>query len=157
IRNSITNLSPQDTKNPATLGQWDHPRPGLPIWMVAPPCLIQSLTVTFTKPLLLPADHYFFVPQVLASDPNVHFLWLSAPRPIVFGTPFNTDLQAWIRNADLEPDWLRVGTDIVGGGVTFNASFTLSGSLPTVYEYDFYKAGTTTVAAALVFPGLLRD
>jgi len=32
----------------------------------------------------------------------------------------------WIRNADLDPDWLRVGTDIVGG-TTFNGSFSLSG------------------------------
>jgi hypothetical protein len=33
----------------------------------------------------------------------------------------------WIRNADLEPDWLRVGTDIVGD-TTFNGSFSLSGT-----------------------------
>ena len=34
-----------------------------------------------------------------------------------------------MRNANLEPDWLRVGTDIVGGSAapTFNAVFTLSG------------------------------
>jgi hypothetical protein len=40
-----------------------------------------------------------------------------------------TDLQAWIRNEDLQPDWLRVGTDIVGGNPvpTFNAAFTLAG------------------------------
>jgi hypothetical protein len=32
----------------------------------------------------------------------------------------------------LDPDWLRVGTDIVGGGATaptFNAAFSLDGTL----------------------------
>jgi hypothetical protein len=86
--------------------------------------------VTFSTPFLLPADHYFFVPLVqLAGSGN--FLWLSAPRPIVApGTPFSPDLQSWIRNASLDPDWLRVGTDIVGGAPapTFNAAFTLTGT-----------------------------
>ena len=46
------------------------------------------------------------------------FLYLSAPRPIVApGTPFRrvADLQAWIRNSSLAPDWLRIGTDIIDG------------------------------------------
>jgi hypothetical protein len=48
-------------------------------------------------------------------------------KPIIApGTPFSPDLQEWIRNAELDPDWLRVGTDIVGG-VTFNATFSLAG------------------------------
>jgi len=84
--------------------------------------------VTFTKPLVLPADHYFFVPQVQVSGGD--FLWLSAPRPIVApGTLFAPDLQSWIRNAGLDPDWLRVGMDIVGGtpAPAFNATFSLSG------------------------------
>jgi hypothetical protein len=36
----------------------------------------------------------------------------------------------WIRNADLDPDWLRVGTDIVDDALppTFNGSFLLSGT-----------------------------
>lgn len=83
--------------------------------------------VNFLTPFDLPADHYFFVPQVLLSDPNDHFLWLSAPKPIVSGTPFAPDLQTWIRNEDLAPDWLRVGTDVVGAG-TFNAVFSLEGN-----------------------------
>jgi hypothetical protein len=84
-------------------------------------------SVTFNPPFTLPPDHYFFVPQVALSSGQ--FYWLSAPRPITGGTgPFNPDLQTWIRNANLEPDWLRVGTDIVGTG-TFNASFSLNGTV----------------------------
>lgn len=94
--------------------------------------------VTFTTPFSLPADHYFFVPQVEMK--NGEFYWLSAPRPIVApGTPFPpgfTDLQTWIRNEDLAPDWLRIGTDIVGGATppTFNAAFSLSGEPSEVPE-----------------------
>ena len=65
-----------------------------------------------------------------------NFLWLSAPKPIVGGTgPFTGDLQAWIRNdgaGAIGPDWLRIGTDIVGGvggamPPTFNMTFSLIG------------------------------
>ena len=104
-------------------------------------------TVTFTTPFSLPPGHYFFVPQVAVTGGE--FLWLSAPRPIVPpGTPFpqgNTDLQSWIRNENLAPDWLRVGTDIVGppptGGSapTFNAAFSLTGfTVPAVAGEDPY-------------------
>ena len=86
-----------------------------------------QFNVTFTSPLTLDPDHYFFVPQVSLGDPNQHFLWLSASRPIdSTGTPFTPDLQAWIRNAQLDPDWLRIGTDVVGQG-TFNMAFSLAG------------------------------
>jgi hypothetical protein len=91
--------------------------------------------VTFADPFLLPADHYFFVPQVQLDAGD--FLWLSAAKPIdpaSGGIPFPvgfTDLQSWTRDDisknNLEPDWLRVGTDIVGAGA-FNASFSLSGT-----------------------------
>jgi hypothetical protein len=87
--------------------------------------------IKFTTPINLPIDHYFFVPQVELS--NGDFFWLSAPKPIGGpGTPFNPDLQSWIRNGNLDPDWLRIGTDIVGGTTppTFNASFSLSGTVP---------------------------
>jgi len=87
-----------------------------------------EFTFSLTTPFDLPADHYFFVPQVELSNGN--FFWLSGTRPIVPpGTPFMPDLQAWIRNADLDPDWLRVGTDIVDGTTppTFNGAFTLTG------------------------------
>jgi hypothetical protein len=89
--------------------------------------------VTFTNPFTLPPGHYFFVPQVEVTGGE--FLWLSAPKPIVPpGTSFPpgfTDLQEWIRNENLAPDWLRVGTDIVGGSAapTFNATFSLAGEV----------------------------
>jgi hypothetical protein len=93
-----------------------------------------SFNVTFTTPFDLPADHYFFVPQVLLTSGD--FFWLSAPKPIVPpGTPFPpgfTDLQTWMRNGDLDPDWSRVGTDITHQG-PFNGTFSLSGS-PSVPE-----------------------
>ncbi len=92
-----------------------------------------QFTVTFTTPFVLPSgDHDFFIPQVQVTGGE--FYWLSSARPIVSpGTPFPagvTDLQAWIRNANLDPDWLRVGTDIVGGTTppTFNGTFSLTGA-----------------------------
>jgi hypothetical protein len=90
-----------------------------------------QFNVLFTTPISLPADHYFFRPEVGLSSGN--FLWLSAPKPIVPpGTPFPAgfnDLQTWIRNADLKPDWSRIGTDITHQG-PFNAAFTLTGTVP---------------------------
>jgi len=87
-----------------------------------------QISVSFTTPFGLSADQYFFVPQVQLA--NGDFFWLSAPRPIVPpGTPFPpgfTDLQSWTRDQFLEPDWLRVGTDITGQG-PFNTTFTLNG------------------------------
>jgi hypothetical protein len=86
-----------------------------------------QIDITFTPPIVLPADHYFFRPEV---DVDGGFLYLSAPRPIEApGTPFTGDLQAWIRNSDLKPDWLRIGTDIIAGTPvqTFNMAFSLTG------------------------------
>jgi len=99
--------------------------------------------ITFNTPFLLPPGHYFFVPQVQVA--NGEFLWLSAPKPIVGGTPFLPDLQSWTRDAALDPDWLRIGTDIVGGATppTFNATFSLTGT--SVPE----PATMTLVAGAL--------
>jgi len=84
------------------------------------------INVTFTTPFSLPADHYFFIPQVKLSSGT--FLWLSAAGPTA-----TTDLQAWIRNQALDPGWLRVGTDIVGGATPprFNGAFSLQGNLST--------------------------
>jgi hypothetical protein len=103
-----------------------------------------QFNVSFTAPFNLPAGHYFFVPQVNLSSGD--FFWLSAAGPALF----TGDLQAWIRNGNLDPDWLRQGTDIVGGGATapkFNDSFSLVGTLP--------DSGSTfvlfTCAAAILF------
>lgn len=85
-----------------------------------------SFQVTFTTPFVLPADHYFFKPTVGVSSGGA-FLWLSTATP----PQFTGDLQSWIRNANLDPDWLRIGTDIVGGATPprFNAAFSLSGQV----------------------------
>ena len=88
--------------------------------------------VSFTTPFDLAAGHYFFIPQVALSAGD--FLWLSSVRPRVPpATPFAPDLQAWARDQNLDPDWLRIGTDIVGPPVTgaqpptFNLAFSLAG------------------------------
>lgn len=106
-----------------------HPAPGNVTGGEGPMTGTELLfNTTFTTPLFLPAGHYFFIPQVDVT--NGEFLWLSAPKPIVLpGTAFTPDLQSWIRDANLAPDWLRIGTDIIGGSPipTFNASFSLQG------------------------------
>jgi hypothetical protein len=92
-----------------------------------------QFTVTFTTPLVLPTDHYFFIPQVQVTGGE--FYWLSGTRPLVApgATPFTPDLQTWTRNEALDPDWLRVGTDILGAG-TFNGAFTLNGTVAAIPE-----------------------
>src|SRR6476646_1449622 len=83
-----------------------------------------EITITLTGPIILPAGDYFFRPEVLLTSGD--FLYLSAPKVI----PAPKDLQAWIRNSNLAPDWLRIGTDVVGGGATaptFNMTFSLAG------------------------------
>jgi hypothetical protein len=99
-----------------------HPRPNQTTTGDGPVAgKMVQFDVVFSEPLDLPADHYFFVPQVELPGRQGNFLWLSAPHP-----QFTGDLQMWIRNSNLDPDWLRVGTDIVGG-TTFNGSFSLIG------------------------------
>jgi hypothetical protein len=78
------------------------------------------ISVDFTTPVDLPADHYFFRPEALLSSGN--FLFLSAAGPPLFAG----DLQSWTRNDDLAPDWLRIGTDITHQG-PFDAAFSLDG------------------------------
>jgi hypothetical protein len=106
--------------------------------------------VNLTTPVVLPADHYFIVPQVLLSTGD-NFFWLSAPKPIVApGQPFSPDLQSWIRNENLAPDWLRIGTDITGQG-PFNAAFSISGqSVP--------EPGTAglLIGGAVMMAGVVR-
>ena len=116
-----------------------------------------TITVTFTPPIVLPADRYFFRPEVQVAGGD--FLYLSAPRPIVApGTPSAGDLQAWIRNSALTPDWLRIGTDIIDGVPlrTFNMAFSLTGeTIPgagTPRRANCH--GKTTSALAHQFGGL---
>ena len=102
-------------------------------------------TITFSTPFVLAPDHYFFKPEAGLSVPGT-FYWLSTARP---GPVFAGDLQAWIRNANLNPDWLRAGTDIVGptSGQTFNAAFSLTGtSVPEPSTTALIIAGLGLVA-----------
>ena len=106
-------------------------------------------TIAFSSPFFVGAtDHDFFRPEVALSSGN--FLWLSAPKPIVSpGTPFSPDLQAWIRNGNLSPDWLRIGTDIVGGATppTYNMAFSLSGTaIPEPASLVLFGAGLAALA-----------
>ena len=124
-------LGPFDVLNSVRPGGI-HPIPGQTTGGNGPVNGEQEVTfsVVFTTPFVLPADHYFFVPQVQLD--NGDFLWLSAPKPITGGTgPFIGDLQAWTRDQMLDPDWLRVGGDIVGPtpatAPTFNLTFSLTG------------------------------
>jgi hypothetical protein len=128
---STTVLSPSFTASNSVLNGI-NPSPGQTTGGEGPRTGQEVLfDVTFLTPVDLLADHYFFVPQVLLASGN--FFWLSASRPIVApGTPFPpgaTDLQSWIRNADLDPDWSRIGGDIVGGtpAPAFNSAFSLDG------------------------------
>jgi len=135
-----------------------HPKPGQTTGGNGPLDGQEVLfSVNFTVPIDLPADHYFFIPQVKLSTGE--FYWLSAPRPIVApGTPFPagaTDLQSWTRDADLDPDWLRIGTDIVGGSPapTFNAAFSLTGDTiatptPTATSTSTATSTPSTTATA---------
>jgi hypothetical protein len=103
--------------------------------------------VTFNTKLDLPAGHYFFVPKIGLSDKapaGSDFLWLSAAKPITSpGTPFLPDLQTWMRNdPGLAPDWLRIGTDIIGG-TTFNGSFSLVGQTVAPYVSSLSQSAVT--------------
>ena len=107
-----------------------------------------EIDTTFSDPFSLPADHYFFVPQVELNSGD--FLWLSAAKPISGGTgPFVGDLQSWTRDdPGIAPDWLRVGTDIVGAGA-FNATFSLTGA-PIPEPASLLVLGTAVAGLGLL-------
>ena len=90
-----------------------------------------EISIRFTHPIILTAGRYFFRPEVLVTGGG-DFLFMSAPKPIVApGTAIAGDLQAWIRNSNLSPDWLRIGTDIINDTVpppAFNMTFSLTGN-----------------------------
>jgi len=103
-------------------------------------------SIVFNSPPTLPAGHYFFRPEVAL--PSANFLCLSASKPIAApGTPFSSDLQSWIRNANLTPDWLRIGTDITHQG-PFNSTFSLTGAqeTPDPGAWTLLIAGLTLLA-----------
>ena len=66
-------------------------------------------------------------------------------------------MQAWIRNSDLAPDWLRIGTDIIGGATppTFNMPISLTGAtLPKATPRHPNCHGKSVSALAKQFRGL---
>lgn len=122
-----------------------------------------QINLTFSDPFNLSSDHFFFVPQVLLTNGG-QFYWLSASRPITGAgtTPFPagvTDLQAWTRDAFLDPDWLRVGTDIVGGtpAPTFNTAFSLDGTVvPEPGTLGVFVAGLILIGGGLRFAAIRK-
>jgi hypothetical protein len=151
---SATVLSPVFTALNSVQAGGIHPMPNQTTGGNGPVTGIEVLiNVSFATSIVLSPDHYFFVPQVgLAGG---QFLWLSAPKPIVApGTPFTPDLQSWIRDAGLDPDWLRIGTDIVGGAPapTFNAAFSLAGetvsSVPEPGSFALMMLGLAALGTA---------
>jgi len=101
------------------------------------------ISLDFTPPVDLPADHYFFRPEVELSSGE--FLWLSAPKPL----PAPGDLQSWTRNDDLAPDWLRIGTDITHQG-PFNAAFSLAGATAVPEPTTLALLGASMVGLGLI-------
>ena len=83
-----------------------HPLPGITTGGNGPVTGQEvEIDATFSDPFSLPADHYFFVPQVELNSGD--FLWLSAPRPIS-----RRHRPARWRSPELDPrcsSWIRTG------------------------------------------------
>ena len=107
-----------------------------------------TLNVDFTMPVDLTAGHYFFRPEVELT--NGQFLWLSAIKIASGPGAVPGDLQTWIRNSDLSPDWLRIGTDVVGDA-PHNASFSLDGvaGVPEPASWTLMVSGFGLAGASL--------
>lgn len=120
-----------------------------------------AFNIVCSHALLLPSDHCFFVPQVTLTD-GAKFYWLSSTRPIVApGTPLPpgvADLQSWTRDDALDPDWLRVGSDIVGGSTptTFNQAFSLEGTVAAVPQPESWTMLLAGLAGVSAFARRMR-
>jgi len=139
----VDGINAQTPDVPATLTGGDGPGSGKEV----------RVNFNLTQGITLPTGHYFFVPSVELSDGS--FLQLSAYRPVggEFGSTLITpDLQAWVRNDTIKNDWLRTGTDIIGGPTdpaTYNLAFRLVGTTAVVPE----PTGVAMLIAGLVAVG----
>jgi len=119
----VDGINAQTPNVPATLTGGDGPASGKEV----------RINFDLSEGIALPSGHYFFVPSVELD--NGSFLQLSAYRTVggEFGSTLITpDLQAWVRNDDIKNDWLRTGTDIIGGPTdpaTYNLAFRLVGTV----------------------------
>ena len=119
----VDGINAQTPDVPASLTGGDGPASGKEV----------RINFDLSEGIPLDAGHYFFVPSVELSDGS--FLQLSAYRTVggEFGSTLITpDLQAWVRNDDIKNDWLRTGTDIIGGPTdpaTYNLAFRLVGTV----------------------------
>jgi len=138
----VDGINAQTPNVPATLTGGDGPASGKEV----------RVNFDLTQGITLPAGHYFFVPSVELNDGS--FLQLSAYRTVggEFGSTLITpDLQAWVRNNDIKNDWLRTGTDIIGGPTdpaTYNLAFRLVGTVvPEPTGVAMLIAGLVAVGA----------
>ena len=87
-----------------------------------------AFNIVFSHALLLPSDHYFFMPQVTLTDDA------------------------------LDLYWLRVGSDIVGGSTptTFNQAFSLEGIIAAVPEPESWTMLLAGLAGVSAFARRMR-
>lgn len=150
---SSTLLNPAFSASNSVAPGGIHPPPGQTTGGDGPRSGMEVVvTASFATPFDLAPGHYFFAPQVTVADGG-QFYWLAAARPIAGAgtTPITPDLQAWTRDAGLNPDWLRIGTDIIGGTPPpqFNMAFALHGDVvPLPPSRQLMLEGFAIVACA---------